>query len=155
MLKRYLGAAGAVVLLTAGCGQTVQMQAFEAQEDTDEPCAALVADLPDTLLDADRATISPESDVMAAWGDPPIGLRCGVPRPSGLEMDSPLTDIGEGEDTVSWAQPEGVPTVFVALYREAYVELSVPSSYGNPAAALSQVSELISQHLEEHAENGV
>lgn len=157
VLKRYLGTAGAVVLLTAGCGQTVQMQPFEAQANTEEPCAALVADLPDTLLGADRATIRPESNVMAAWGDPPIGLRCGVPRPSGLERDSTLTDIGEEEgEIVSWlAQPEDAPTMFIAVHREAYVELSVPSSYGNPAAALSQVSELIPKHLEERADSGV
>ncbi|MEU3309424.1 DUF3515 domain-containing protein [Nocardiopsis sp. NPDC055551] len=159
MLKRSLGAAGAVVLLTAGCGQTVQMQPFEAQVNTEEPCAALVADLPDTLLDADRATVRPESDVMAAWGDPPIGLRCGVPRPSSLGMDSTLTVVGDedaGEETVSWLPLTGnASVVYVSVHREAYVELSVPSAHGNPAAALSQVSELIKQHLEERSDSGV
>ncbi|WP_067601868.1 DUF3515 domain-containing protein [Nocardiopsis listeri] len=159
MLKRYLGAAGAVVLLAAGCGQTVQMQPFEAQANTEEACAALVADLPDTLLDADRATVRPESNVMAAWGDPPIGLRCGVPRPSDLKRDSALTVVGDedaGEETVSWLPQSGnSSTVYVSVYREAYVELSVPSAHGNPAAALAQVSELIERHLEERPDSGV
>ncbi len=152
MLKRYFGVACVVALLTAGCGQTVQMQPFEAEPNTAEPCAALVAALPDTLLGADRATLQPESEVMAAWGDPPIGLRCGVPRPSGLEMDSVLMEVGE----VAWLpQPEDAPTVFTAVQREAYVELSVPTSYGAPAAALSEVSELIAEHLDERADSGV
>ncbi|MBR8740520.1 DUF3515 domain-containing protein [Nocardiopsis sp. MG754419] len=152
MLKRYWGAAAVVVLLAAGCGQTVQMQPFEAQPNTAEPCADLVADLPDTLLGADRATIRPESDVMAAWGDPPIGLRCGVPRPAGLEIDSLLQEVGE----VLWLpQPEDAPTMFVAVQREAYVELTIPTSYGAPAGALSEVSELVAEHLEERADSGV
>lgn len=141
----------ALALLATGCNQSVRMQTFEAQPDTAEPCAALVADLPDTLLGADRTTIEPESDVMAAWGDPPIGLRCGVPRPPGLEVDSALREIGG----VAWLpQPEDAPTMYIAIFREAYVELSLPASYGAPAAALSEVSGLIDEHLEERADSG-
>ncbi|WP_026117728.1 DUF3515 domain-containing protein [Nocardiopsis alkaliphila] len=152
MLRRYVGTAITVALLTAGCGQTVHMQTFEAQPNTAEPCAALVADLPDTLLGADRATIQPESHVMAAWGDPPIGLRCGVPRPAGLEMDSTLREV----DGVAWfPQPQDAPSMYTAVYREAYVELSIPASYGAPAAALTQVGELIDEHLQERPDPGV
>lgn len=152
MLKRYFGTAVAIALVTAGCGQTVHMQTFDAQPNTAEPCAALVADLPDTLLGADRATIQPESDVMAAWGDPPIGLRCGVPSPAGLEMESTVREI----NGVLWfPQPQEAPTMYTAVQREAYVELSVPASYGAPAAALTQVSELINEHLEERPGSGV
>ncbi|MEU3019685.1 MULTISPECIES: DUF3515 domain-containing protein [unclassified Nocardiopsis] len=151
MPKRYFGAALAVVLVTAGCGgQTVQMQPPETDGVTTEACAALVADLPDTLLDARRATVQPESQVMAAWGDPPIGLRCGVPRPSSLEMDSVLEEV----NGVAWLpQPEDAPTMYTAVEREAYVELTVPPSYGAPAPALSTLSDLIAEHLEERADS--
>lgn len=151
MPKRYFGAALAVVLVTAGCGgQTVQMQPPETDGQTAEACAALVADLPDTLLGADRATVQPESEIMAAWGDPPIGLRCGVPQPSSLELDSILEEV----NGVAWLpQPEDAPTVYTAVEREAYVELSVPPSYGPPAPALSELSDLIAEHLEERADS--
>ncbi|WP_026119674.1 DUF3515 domain-containing protein [Nocardiopsis ganjiahuensis] len=153
MHKRYFGAALAVVLVTAGCGdQTVQMQPPETDGQTTEACAALVADLPDTLLGADRATVQPESEVMAAWGDPPIGLRCGVPRPSSLEMDSILEEV----NGVAWLpQPEDAPTLYTAVEREAYVELTIPPSYGAPAEALVELSDLINEHLEERADSGL
>lgn len=153
MHKRYFGAALAVALVTAGCGdQTVQMQPPETDGQTAEVCAALVADLPDTLLGADRATVQPESEIMAAWGDPPIGLRCGVPRPSSLEIDSVLDEV----NGVAWLpQPEDAPTVYTAVEREAYVELTVPPSYGAPAPALVELSDLINEHLEERADSGL
>lgn len=153
MHKRYFGAALTVALVTAGCGnQTVQMQPPEADAQTAEACSPLVADLPDTLLGADRATVQPESEIMAAWGDPPIGLRCGVPRPSALEMDSILEEV----NGVAWlAQPEDAPTLYTAVEREAYVELTVPPSYGAPAEALITLSDLINEHLEERADSGL
>ncbi|WP_017580711.1 DUF3515 domain-containing protein [Nocardiopsis valliformis] len=153
MHKRYFGAALAVALVTAGCGtQTVQMQPPETDGQTAEACAALVADLPDTLLGADRATVQPESEIMAAWGDPPIGLRCGVPRPSTLNMESELLEVND----VAWfGQPEDEPTLYTAVEREAYVELTVPPSYGAPAPALNTLSDLIDEHLAVRADSGM
>jgi hypothetical protein len=149
--KRYFGAALAIVLVTAGCGgQTVQMQPPETDPQTAESCADLVADLPDTLLSADRATVQPDSEIMAAWGDPPIGLRCGVPRPSSLERDSYLEEV----NGVAWLpQPEDEPTLYTSVGREAYVELTIPPSYGAPAEALVELSDLIDAHLEERADS--
>lgn len=144
MLKRCCGAAVTVLLVATGCSQTVRMEPPESDGTTDEVCAALVAELPDTLLDAERADITPESEVMAAWGDPPIGLRCGVPRPSALTQDALLEEV----DGVAWLpQPQDEPTLFTAVGHTAYVELSVPPSYGAPAAALTTVSALIDEHV--------
>ncbi|KOX18351.1 hypothetical protein ADL05_07055 [Nocardiopsis sp. NRRL B-16309] len=143
-MRRCCGAAVAVVLAATGCAQTVRMEPPESDGATDEVCAALVADLPDTLLDAERAEITPESEVMAAWGDPPIGLRCGVPRPTALTPDALLEEV----DGVAWLpQPTDAPTLFTAVGHTAYVELSVPPSYGAPAAALTTVSALVDEHI--------
>ncbi|MGW5880175.1 DUF3515 domain-containing protein [Nocardiopsis terrae] len=152
MRKRYFGAALAVALVTAGCGErTVRVQPPEPDERTAEVCAALVADLPDTLLDAERASVRPDSELTAAWGDPPIGLRCGVPRPASLQMDSVLQEV----NGVAWfSPPEDAPSLYTVVEREAYVELTVPPSYGPPAAALAAVSELVDEHLEERADDG-
>ncbi|GAB3686850.1 DUF3515 domain-containing protein [Nocardiopsis oceani] len=152
MLKRYFGAAVAVALVSTGCGnQTVQMQPPETDGQTAEVCADLVADLPDTLMDQERAALQPESEIMAAWGDPPIGLRCGVPRPSALELDSTLEEI----NGVAWLpQPEDDPTLYTAVEREAFVELTVPPAHGAPAPALTEVSDLINEHLDERADTG-
>ncbi|MFE3460393.1 DUF3515 domain-containing protein [Nocardiopsis aegyptia] len=134
----------AVVLVATGCAPTVRMEPPESDGTTDQMCAALVAELPDTLLDAERAEITPESEVMAAWGDPPIGLRCGVPRPAALARDSLIEEV----DGVAWLpQPPNEPTLFTAVGHTAYVELTVPPSYGAPAAALTTVSALVDEHI--------
>ncbi|MFD6098331.1 DUF3515 domain-containing protein [Nocardiopsis flavescens] len=110
----------------------------------EESCAALVADLPDTLMDAGRVGVRPASDLTAAWGEPAIGLRCGVERPVSLAPDSLLEEV----NGVPWlSEPADAPTVFTAVGHEAYVELLVPTSYGPPAAALTTVSDLVSEHL--------
>ncbi|MFD6953012.1 hypothetical protein A6A08_13200 [Nocardiopsis sp. TSRI0078] len=147
MLRRYAyaGAVMAVTLAAAGCGaQTVRMEPPETDAATAEVCADLVSALPDTLLDAERARVRPESDLTAAWGDPAIGLRCGVPRPVALKPDSYVEEV----NGVTWLpQPQDAPTLYTAVGREAYVELTVPSAHGAPAAALSTVSDLIAEHV--------
>lgn len=133
------------VLVATGCGpQTVQMSPPETDGTTTEVCSDLVAELPDTLMEAERAEVQPSSEVMAAWGDPPISLRCGVPRPNDLQPDSLLEEV----NGVAWLpQPEDDPTMFTAVGHQAYVELQVPSGYGAPASALTTVSDLLSEHI--------
>lgn len=147
VLKRYVyaGAAVAVVLAATSCApQTVRMDPPAADAATTEACADLVEALPDTLLGAERARVQPESELTAAWGDPAIGLRCGVPRPVALEMDSLLEEV----NGVAWLpQPADSPTMYTAVGYEAYVELAVPPSHGAPAAALTTVSDLITEHV--------
>ena len=149
MRRRGFGTAAAsalgVVLIAAGCGsQTVQMSPPETDGTTTEVCSAFVDELPDTLMDAERAEIRPESEIMAAWGDPPISLRCGVPRPDSLQPDSLLEEV----NGVAWLpQPEDEPTMFTAVGHEAYIELQVPSGHGAPAPALTTMSDLISEHV--------
>jgi len=145
VLRRFAGAGLAVALVATGCGaQTVRMDPPEADEATARTCAGLVGSLPDTLLDAERAQVRPESELTAAWGDPAIGLRCGVPRPVALAPDSLLQEV----NGVAWLpQPEDAPTLYTAVGHEAYVELSVPPAHGAPAGALSTVSDLVAEHV--------
>lgn len=149
MRRRGFGTALApvlgVVLVAVGCGpQTVQMSPPETDGTTTEVCSEFVDELPDTLMDAERAEIRPESEIMAAWGDPPISLRCGVPRPDNLQPDSLLEEV----NGIPWLpQPEDDPTMFTAVGHEAYVELQVPSGHGAPAPAMTTVSDLISEHI--------
>jgi hypothetical protein len=152
VLSRFAcaGVVAALALVATGCGaQTVRMQPPEADAATAEVCADLVAALPDTLLGAERARVRPDSELTAAWGDPPIGLRCGVERPVTLTSTSYLQEV----NGVPWLpQPEDAPTMYTAIGHEAYVELSVPAAHGAPAAALSTVSDLIVEHVPALAE---
>jgi len=96
-------------------------------------CRSLVADLPDSVVDAEGRDVSPDDGLTAAWGDPAIVLRCGVDRPARLEPTSFCFEI----NGVGWyAESEGKPldgteqptssVVFTTIGRRPYVEVAVP-----------------------------
>ena len=88
-------------------------------------CGRLHHELPDSLDGRDRRDTEPASARTAAWGTPPVVLRCGVPRPEGLAADSELIEV-EG---VSWYLDEQFPPyVFTVVDRGTYVQVRVPRS---------------------------
>ena len=92
--------------------------------------------LPRTVAGQDRRTTTPEG-LTAAWGDPPIVLRCGVPRPAALMPTSQLVTV----DGVDWfAEPLSNGYLFTTYGRAAYVEVAVPSAYQPPAAVLTELA---------------
>ncbi|MFC4560296.1 DUF3515 domain-containing protein [Nocardiopsis mangrovi] len=140
MRRVAVGATVAGLALVSGCSGTVEVPVPDPQGAAAEQCRALVEGAPDELFGEARATVEPESPYTAAWGDPPIALRCGVERPAGLLPDSELMVV----DDIAWLpQPPDRPTLYTAVGREAYVEMTVPPSYGPPAEALVAVSALI------------
>lgn len=101
----------------------------------DAPCTALLAKLPQTL-DTSRGALAArpafsESPYVAAWGEPAIVLRCGVARPAQLTPGS--SDLLLGVNGVFFlpVKKDG-STVFTAVDRAAYVEVTVPSAYDQP-----------------------
>ncbi len=101
-----------------------------------EVCARVAAALPGTLAGAERRTVTPAAPTTAAWGDPPIVLRCGVPRPAALQPTSVLADV----DGVSWF-PEQLTagSLFTTYGRQAYVEVAIPQDY-QPATVLGELA---------------
>jgi len=110
-------------------------------------CAALMADLPTVLAGLDRrelvgspvtsgATDIPDgtqdggvSDIragaVAAWGDPPVVLRCGIPTPAELTCSAPVQVV----DGVTWLPLSGQgATTFLVVDRSVRVALTVPDS---------------------------
>ncbi|MEP6667293.1 MAG: DUF3515 domain-containing protein, partial [Nocardioidaceae bacterium] len=77
--------------------------------------------------------IEPSDALGAAWGDPPIVLRCGVDKPAGLRRDSAcfvVNDVGwlasqDGHE-VSGDRPVEGPLTWTTIGRAAYVEVVVP-----------------------------
>ncbi|TDQ53664.1 DUF3515 domain-containing protein [Actinorugispora endophytica] len=140
---RAAAALAAGLLLLSGCG-AVRMQPPEPDERTAGLCRALVDRLPETLYEQDRVAVQPDSDLVAAWGSPTIALRCGVERPEGLLPDSQLTVVGE----VAWlGEPADSPSLYTAVGREAYVELTLPATYTPPALALATISGLVEEEV--------
>lgn len=97
------------------------------------PCTKVLQVLPvqlDTL--APRVVhATPDTPFVVAWGDPPVILRCGVPRPAGLTPGS--ADFVLVVDGVSFLEGKrGTDHVFTAVDRAVYIEVTVPASYAQP-----------------------
>ena len=86
-------------------------------------CEQLHHVLPGSVDGRDQRDTEPASTRTAAWGSPPVVLRCGVPRPAGLAADSELIQV----DGVSWylAEPSP-PYVFTVVGRGTFVQVRVP-----------------------------
>ncbi len=105
-------------------------------------CASLARELPARLGGLARRAVIPSSPLTAAWGNPPIALRCGVPLPAALAPTAELTVV----NGVAWfPQPAGsaTPSLFTAVGREAYVELGVPARYAPAGPILVAISNAI------------
>lgn len=110
-------------------------------------CRALHERLPHRLFGQQRTSLDPDSAYTAAWGDPAIELRCGVPRPAkltpGSEHYNPTAGAAE-VNGVSWLlEKRDGDHRFTTTDRTAYVELTVPHSYDQPAGALTDIAKAV------------
>ena len=98
-------------------------------------CRELIAALPTTLGDRPARPVDSSSPYVAAWGEPPVTLRCGVPKPAAYRPDSQVYDISG----VRWFPvPRGAGTTWTVLGRAVYVEVTALSSEASdPVARLS------------------
>jgi hypothetical protein len=100
----------------------------------DVPCTELLGALPITLTDLAGRPARSSWTYVAAWGDPAIVLRCGVPRPAALTPGSSAQAIGV--DGVYWLPvAQKSVTIWTVVDRAAYIEVSVPKSYAQPPLA--------------------
>ena len=135
-----------------GCATRVQVEPPPAPAGIAKFCGALHARLPAKLHGDERRTVTPDSKLTAAWGDPALALRCGVPRPSALRPTSDLAEI----NGLAWLpQPEGTPTTFTLLGRDAYVEVTVPRTVQLPGEVLSELSPPLKAALPKKADGSL
>jgi len=93
-------------------------------------CRALVSHLPSVVRQKQRRLVSAGSEQNAAYGDPPLTVRCGVPAAS-----YPSTDDVYRLDDVCWhSRVDGGATIWTTVDREVPVQVTVPG----PAAGASQ-----------------
>ena len=114
-------------LALAGCGfGAVEVEPYDVLPGADRVCTSLLGELPDVVSDAVTRDVEPAELPAAAWGEPPIVLRCGVGFPPEYQPDATLTEI----DGVAWLPAEGVGGVFFATVdRDPIVEVAVPDDY--------------------------
>jgi hypothetical protein len=94
-------------------------------------CASLTTVLPDSLGGLQRRQLVQGDDPLlagvAAWGEPAVILRCGVPTPQELTCSSPVQVV----DGVAWLPiPGSGGTTYLAVDRPVRVALTVPDGIG-------------------------
>lgn len=124
------------MIMVSGCAGPVELSAPTAPEATGPVCAAVMAALPTQVLRRDRRETRPEQ-ATAAWGDPPITVRCGVAPPPGLTAASECLEV----NGIGWyAEPVERGTLFTTIGRAAFLEVGVPAEYRPEADALVDLS---------------
>jgi hypothetical protein len=124
------------------CSGPLVVRAPEVTGRSAKACRALVAALPARVDDQDRRKVDAGAGSAAAWGDPAIELRCGVPRPHGLDRFSTCQVV----NGVGWFIPESqiqgrpVPITMTTVGRAQNVEVRLPRDYFPPAAAMADLA---------------
>jgi hypothetical protein len=138
----------AAALLMSGCSGELTLPTPRVSGSTARACAALVAALPHRVAEQDRRAVQTVATgaggrdgghgYAAAWGDPAIELRCGVPRPKGFTRFSGC-QVANG---VGWFIPESqqqgrpVAITMTTIGRAENVEVQIPERYFPPVEAM-------------------
>ena len=143
--RPYLTATALGATLLVGCGLgTVDVEPHDVETGSEQACAQLIKTLPDVVSDAVRREVEPASEQVAAWGDPPIILRCGVRLPAEYRRDAQLLDV-EG---VGWFPVDGNGgTFFTAVDGQPYVEVAVPDDYAPEAVVLADLAAAVTSAI--------
>jgi hypothetical protein len=105
---------------------------------SDPACARLAARLPPTLRGQGRRATTSPSPAVAAWGDPAIVWRCGVP------LLGPTQDECTQVDGVDWVRvPLADGSSFTTYGREPAVQLLVPRAYAPEPLVLPALSRVV------------
>jgi hypothetical protein len=92
-----------------------------------QACERLAAKLPENLgKELPRRDTTPESPHVAAYGDPPVVVRCGAPATTAYKTGDQLIDV----NGVAWFYEERGPVVVWSLPRSfVNVEVTVPTAW--------------------------
>jgi len=139
-------------LLLGGCGNVaVEVDVPDLTGEAARTCTSLVEALPSTVDGAEQRAVEPSDAPAAAWGDPEIVLRCGVPMPE--EFDEFATC--QETNGVGWFIPEeqmtGSPEeiTMTTIGRAVNVEVTLPPEHWPPAAAMVDLAAPINETVEE------
>jgi hypothetical protein len=141
-----------VVLDHASSPRAVPVVAPVPRGQAGQACAALVSAAPARVSGQPARSTSPVSRFTAAWGEPAVVLRCGVPRPAALRPSSQCFEV----DGVGWfatvgdrPAPQGPYSgtlTFTTIGRTANVEVTVPGSDQPAADALVDLAGTVRAH---------
>ncbi len=128
-------------LLLAGCSSAA-IPTSDPPADQISACRELIESLPEGV---DGDVSAGRSEFAAAWGDPPIVLKCGVVVPGAYEKTSEMVVIND----VAWfgeEQPDGY--IFTAVGRSPLVEVTVPDTHAPEVNPLVDLADVMKQQTE-------
>jgi hypothetical protein len=129
-----------LTLVLTGCS-TASVDEYPTVEGTEVDCKALLADVPRSVADQDNVDVP--GRIAAAWGDPPIILRCGVEKPDALTPSSRCFEVSD----VGWlAETTADGYLFTTIGRAFHVSVEVPKAYDPAADALADLAPTIKKH---------
>lgn len=141
--------------LTGCAADPVAVDVPEMSQRDAVACRDLVAALPDEVDGQERRAISGDDGLVAAWGDPAIVLRCGVPRPADFtDTATCIQANGTGwyvPDDVLLADDESLDVTMTAVGVRPRVEVFLPGDYrpdGFPDTA-GRLGTVVADQLEE------
>jgi hypothetical protein len=142
VLPAVLPAGPSAVLLAAvaGCGGgpgAVAVPVPVSAADVGAICRLIEPTLPKKIDGMDRRKTTPRTDRTAAWGDPPVIMRCGVERPKALTRTSQLNTVN-GVDWLVEERDGG--HVFTSINRAAYIEITVPAGHDPQVGPLVDIA---------------
>ena len=109
------------MLALPACSSAVEVA---APDRVDDPACAAVP-WPTTLADQDRTPTDPDGAWVAAWGDPAIIARCGLPALEPTSFDCVAVD------DVDWIVRELSDGTAMSTYgTDPAIEVLVPAVYG-------------------------
>lgn len=137
----------------------VQVAAPRLSAHDAQACLALTSQLPTQVrnLPARRVSAGPEQN--AAYGEPPITVRCGVAQPPmcatvtpGQEGCVPLDADLLVMNGVCWYGEDGPATkLFTTMDREVAVQVGVPAGYDQPAQWANEFSDSVVKTIKSKA----
>ncbi len=141
--------------LLAGCGtDPVAVEVPDVPDDEAATCRDLVAALPDEVDGQERREVTGADGRAAAWGDPAIVLRCGVPQPSDFTDTATCIEAnGTGwyvPDDVLNADDQTLDVTMTAVGVRPRVEVFLPGDYrpdGFPNAS-GRIGAVVAEQLE-------
>ena len=140
---RVVAVLGVLGLLAACTGPVDVPDPGPGAPATQDVCPALMAALPAVVEDGTRREVTAPA-LTAAWGDPPITLRCGVPAPPGLTPSSECLEV----DGVGWfSEDVATGVLFTTIGRAAFVEVGVPAGYTPAVNPLVDLADAVTAHV--------
>ena len=139
----------AALLLTAACSGPVSLDAPSVSGADASACRALLDALPAKVADVSRVESDDGAGYGAAWGDPAIELRCGVPMPDSFDKFAACENANGVDWYVSDSQQSGTPEdiTMTTVGRATNVEVRIPAAYWPPVTAMVDLAPAVKRTL--------